>query len=159
MLRTILIAIIVLASIAVGQNFKTLENSQKFGQSISSKDTILVSALMNNPEKFIGKDVLVKGMITNVCKKRGCWMDLASDKEFQKVTIKVNDGEIVFPIEAKGKTAIAQGKFEVIELSKEQALKYLQHQADEQGKTFDPKSVTAPIKIYRIKGSGAEIEN
>ncbi|MBL7960769.1 DUF4920 domain-containing protein, partial [bacterium] len=85
------------------------------------------------------------------------WMELASDAEFQKIKIKVEDGEIIFPVTAKGKTARVEGVVESIELSKENALKYYEHQAEEKGGTFDPASVTGPVTIYQIRGTGAVI--
>ena len=48
---------------------------------------------------------MIEGLVVEVCKARGCWMQLASDKEFQTMKIKVKDGVMVFPMSAKGKTA------------------------------------------------------
>ena len=33
------------------------------------------------------------------------------NKEFETIRVKVKDGEIVFPMEAKGKTALVEGEF------------------------------------------------
>ena len=75
----------------------------------------------------------------------------------QKIKIKVKDGDIVFPVEAKGKTAIVEGTVYKIDLTKEEALNYYEHVAEEQGVAFDPSTVTGPVTIYQIKGLGAEI--
>ncbi len=124
-----------------------------------SFDTVTpVSEINNNPEKYLGKQVLIEGLIINVCAKRGCWMDIASDVPFEKIQVKVVDGEIVFPLEAKGKKARVEGVAEEIKLTKEQAIYMGKHRAEEQGTTFDPASVTGPVSFYRIKGLGAEIE-
>ncbi len=92
-----------------------------------------------------------------VCAKAGCWMEIASDQSEQKIKVKVNDGEIIFPMAATGKTAKVEGEVYKIELSLEQALGYQQHLAEEQGVPFDSSSVTGPMTIYQIKGLGAEI--
>jgi hypothetical protein len=84
-------------------------------------------------------------------------MELASDKAFETIKIKVKDGEIIFPLESRGKSALAQGKVEKIELSMEQTLKYLEHHAKEENKAFDPKSVKEALTIYRIRGTSARI--
>ena len=133
-------------------------DGKKYGSGISLKDTTNISDIMADPEKWVGKKVLVKGQIVDVCKKRGCWMELASDKEFQTIRIKVNDGEIVFPLQARGKTALAEGTVEKLELSLEQTINYYKHHAEEQGQEFDESSVKAPMKIYRIRGLGASIQ-
>ncbi|MBL7995495.1 DUF4920 domain-containing protein [bacterium] len=130
---------------------------EKFGKDLTLKETVKISVLMENMPQYLGKPVLVEGKIVDVCSKRGCWMELASDMEFQKIKIKVEDGEIIFPVTAKGKTARVEGVVESIELSKENALKYYEHQAEEKGSTFDPASVTGPVTIYQIRGTGAVI--
>lgn len=130
---------------------------EKYGKDLSLKETVKISTLTDHMTQYVGKTVLVEGKIVDVCSKRGCWMEIASDKEFQKIKIKVEDGEIIFPVTAKGKTAAVEGVVEAIELSKEDALKYYQHQAEEKGSSFDAASVTGPATIYQIKGVGAVI--
>ncbi len=70
----------------------------------------------------------------------------------------MDDGVIVFPMEAKGKKAVAEGTFTKIDLSKEQALEYQKHMAEEQKRPFDPKSVTGGMAVYQLKGQGATIQ-
>jgi len=85
-------------------------------------------------------------------------MDIASDEEFQKIKIKVKDGEIVFPMEAKGKTALVEGEVYEIKLTKEQAIEHGEHEAEEKGIKFDPSSIDGPVTLYQIKGIGAVIK-
>lgn len=129
-----------------------------YGKGISLSEKTLVSKIMDSPEKYEGKQVLVSGTIIEVCPKRGCWVDLSSDKEFEKIKIKVKDGEIVFPLSAKGSEALIEGIVEKLELTQEQAMKYQSHQAEEKGIEFDSTSITGPMKIWRIRGLGAEIK-
>lgn len=127
------------------------------GQVLSLDTVTAVSEINKNPEKYLGKNVLIEGLIIDVCAKRGCWMDIASDLPFEKIQVKVVDGEIVFPIETKGRTARVEGIVEEIKLTKEQAIRMGKHRAEEQGTQFDPSSVTGPVSFYRLKGLGAEI--
>ena len=131
--------------------------TEKLGKEITLKEKTSISKILDAPEEFIGKDVLVEGEILDVCAMAGCWMELKSDVENQKIKIKVKDGDIVFPVEAKGKTAIVEGTVYKIDLTKEEALNYYEHVAEEQGFAFDPSTVTGPVTIYQIKGLGAEI--
>jgi len=87
----------------------------------------------------------------------GCWMELKSDDGDRMIKVKVKDGEIVFPVEAKGSTALVEGKVYKIELTKEKAIEHFEHVAEEKGEKFDPSSITGPMTIYQIKGLGAEI--
>ncbi|MHC4822206.1 MAG: DUF4920 domain-containing protein, partial [Planctomycetota bacterium] len=91
------------------------------------------------------------------CEMRGCWMDIASDREFEKIQIKVDDGVIVFPMTAKGKSALVEGVVEVLELTHEEAIEAARHKAEEHGEEFDPSTVTGPETTYRIRGHGAVI--
>jgi hypothetical protein len=152
-----LLTLLLLTATLWSQNMSDEAAVKTYGEELTLTDTVLISQLMASPQAYIGKRVLVKGVITDVCKKRGCWISLASDAEYQEIVIKVTDGEIVFPVESRGKMAIAEGVFEAIELSLEQAQRYLAHRAEENGKAFDPSTVTGPITIYRIKGTGARI--
>lgn len=131
---------------------------KKLGKELTLKNKTKVSEILKKPESFVGKKVLIEGMVVDVCSKRGCWMEIASDKSFQKIKVKVNDGEIVFPMEAKGKTAKVEGTVYQIKMTKEQVIEKKTEEAKEKGKTFDPNSVKGPETIYQIKGLGAEIK-
>lgn len=145
--------LIICLFIATGVHAKTLE----LGEPLTLNTVIKVSEINNSPEQYIGKRVLIEGLIIDVCAARGCWMDIASDMPFEKIQVKVVDGEIVFPLEAKGKNARVEGTVEEMKLSKDQAIWMARHRAEEQGKTFDPATVTGPVTFYRIRGLGAEI--
>jgi hypothetical protein len=134
------------------------QNGKKYGNKITLKEKTSVSAIQENPEKYVGKTVLVEGLIVDVCESRGCWIDIASDKEFDKIKFKVDDGVIVFPMEAKGKMVLAEGVFEKLTQTKEQLIEQGLKHAKETGETFDPSSVTKGKTTYRIKGLGTVIK-
>lgn len=133
-------------------------DGKKYGKDITLKEKTKVSDILANPEKYVGKKVLIEGPVVDVCDKRGCWIDVGSDKQFEKIKVKVKDGEIVFPMEEKGKDAVVEGEVYKISLTKEQALERAKEEAKEHGTKFDPSSVTGPVTFYQIKGIGAEIK-
>ena len=128
----------------------------KLGKPLTGKEPMPLATLLAKPSDYIGKTVQVKGQITEVCQMMGCWLDLTND-EGQKLRIKVNDGEIEFPKDSAGKTAVAEGRFDKIELTKEQAIARAKEEAEDKGKKFDPASVKGPMTIYQIQGAGAVI--
>lgn len=134
------------------------EDGKKYGDGVTLKKATKISDILKNPKEYVGKKVMVSGTVVGVCEHKGCWIDIAGDKEFEKMKIKVNDGEIVFPLTAKGKQAMAEGTFEEINISKEQLIEMKKKQAEEHGTKFDPASVKGPMTIYRIKGTGAVIK-
>ena len=85
-------------------------------------------------------------------------MDINGKNPDEKIRVKVEDGVIVFPVEAKGKEALVEGEVEKLELTEKQARGWFKHVAEEKGEPFDSTSIQGAMTIYRIKGSGAEIE-
>ncbi|MFO0585557.1 MAG: DUF4920 domain-containing protein [Anaeromyxobacter sp.] len=129
-----------------------------YGAGVGKAQLVKISELTANPDRYVGKTVRVEGLVTDVCARRGCWMELAGDKEFQTMRIKVDDGEIVFPMTAKGKVAQAEGVFTKFEVPAERVLAMKQHEAEEKGVPFDPKTAKVePMVVYQIKGVGAVI--
>ena len=128
-----------------------------YGSEITLEEKTNISDILNSPEDYLDQTVLVEGEVLDVCKMMGCWMELESDVEGEKIKIKVKDGDIVFPVEAKGQTALVEGTVYKIELTQEEAAEYLEHIAEEQNEEFDSSAVTGPMTIYQIKGLGAEI--
>jgi hypothetical protein len=150
MIKNIFALIIFICAVSFAQ-------TEKLGKEISLSEKTKISDIINNPEDFVGKTVLVEGEVLDVCSAAGCWMELKSDAENGKIKIKVRDGDIVFPMAAKGKKALVEGTVYKIELSKEEAVEYYKHLAEEKGTEFDESTVTGPVTIYQIKGLGAEI--
>ena len=130
----------------------------QLGKPLTVKEPMPLATLMAKPADYVGKTVQVKGKIVEVCEMMGCWMDLVND-EGQKLRIKVNDGEIVFPKDASGKMAVAEGQFNKLELTKEQAIARAKEEAEEKKRKFDPASVKGPMTVYQIQGTGAVISN
>lgn len=129
-----------------------------YGEALTLAEVTPVSAILETPDQYIGERVLVEGMVVDVCEKKGCWVDIASDREFEKIQIKVEDGVIVFPLSARGKQALVEGVVEELQLTHEEAVEQARHRAEEQQVEFDPASVPpGPQTIYRIKGIGAVI--
>ncbi len=134
-------------------------DGQVFGKGLSGTETVTLSALMAAPDEYVGKTIRVEGLVVDVCEKRGCWMELAGDQEFQSIKVKVDDGVIVFPVDLKGKRAVAEGEFTKIVLSAEQQKARMEHEKQEHGNDHaagEPcEKDVKPGVIYMIKGTGA----
>ncbi len=130
----------------------------KLGKPLTAREPMTVSALLATPGDYLGKTVQVEGKIVEVCQMMGCWLDLTNN-EGQKIRIKVEDGDIVFPKDSPGKTVVAEGVFSKEELTREQAVARAQEEAKESGRKFDPASVKSGITVYQIQGTGAVIRS
>jgi hypothetical protein len=128
----------------------------KLGKPLMVKEPMPLATLLAHPGDYVGKTVQVKGKIVEVCQMMGCWLDLTNDAG-QKLRIKVNDGEIVFPKDGVGREVVAEGKFTKTELTREQAIAQAREEAEEKGTKFDPASVKGALTVYQIQGSGVVI--
>ncbi len=129
----------------------------KLGKPLALKEAVSIDKLVAAPEQYAGKTVQVKGTVRDVCKMMGCWMEIADPTSKKAVKIKVEDGDITFPATSVGKTAVAEGKFTKLELTKEQAIAQAKHEAEANNRKFDPASIQGPQTIYQIQGTGAVI--
>jgi hypothetical protein len=146
-------------------------DGKKYGEDLTLTDKTNISEILSKPDEFVGKKVLVEGLVVNVCEKRGCWMELASDKDYESIRIKVDDGVIVFPMEAKGEKAVVEGEVYSYNVEEEAAAcsdKAKSACSDEkmkgktsETKTTDAKSCCSKEKkvktVYQIKATGAVI--
>ncbi|MCE5307825.1 MAG: DUF4920 domain-containing protein [Acidobacteriales bacterium] len=145
----ILCALLVMTALAVADT--------PLGKPLTLKKVTPIAQLAGNPCDYAGKTVQAKGKVAEVCQKMGCWMNLVDPESGKMIRIKVKEGEIIFPKEAVGKMAVAEGTMVKLELTREQAVRMAKHEAEENGKPFDPGTVTGPRTIYQIKATGAVI--
>jgi len=138
---------------------ETSSEGKIYGEALSLTAGVSITELLADPAAFEGQNVHVEGMVTDVCAKRGCWFEMAGEGTGEKLRFKVEDGVMVFPMDAKGRYAVAEGTVVVNQLTLEETLEHLAHQAEEQGAEFDPSSVTEPLRIVRLDGSGAVIRD
>ena len=86
--------------------------AKTFGVAPSLSDVTPIAQVLATPSEFEGRTVRVEGVVTSVCSEMGCWMALApgDTPNGSGVLVKVDDGVIVFPVSAKGKTRRGPGR-------------------------------------------------
>jgi hypothetical protein len=147
------------------------DGATMYGEGVTIQDAVPISRLIAEPETFVGQKVRVDGVITGVCKKRGCWMQVTNPDTGEGVRIKVEDGVIVFPYTSMGQPVSAEGIFEAVPLTPEQAAARASeeqqaashsHPAGEPCERGLPAKTgcDAPVQdntVYLIRGTGAVI--
>ncbi len=142
-----------------------------YGEGLTIRDAVPISRLIGEPEAFVGQKVRVDGVITGVCKKRGCWIQVTNPDTGEGIRIKVEDGVIVFPYEAMGQPVSAEGIFEAVPLTPEQAAARSAQEQQQASHTHPPgepcdkglpakTGCDAPVQnntVYLIRGTGAVI--
>lgn len=83
--------------------------SESYGIGIGSRHSVPAATLMQHPELYSGKPVVVQGTIAEVCPKRGCWMKLRDGERELQVTFK--DGSFTMPLDCAGREARISGVF------------------------------------------------
>lgn len=144
-------------------------DGKKYGDDLTLKETTKVSEILEHPEKYEGKKVLIEGTIVDVCPTRGCWINVSSDKGYETIKVKVNDGEIVFPMEAKGKTALVEGEVYSFIPAIQEEHKHAESEKIEKANKAECGDKTAEggccsgetkvTKVYQIKGLGAVVKS
>jgi len=133
-------------------------SSQTLGAGVTLTESTPIDTLLDAPDDHLGAKVRVEGTVAEVCEMAGCWMELRAGEGERTLRVKVQDGEIVFPIAARGRRAIAEGEFEAIEMTREKYVDWRQHVADENDLEFDPESIgEGPFRVLQIRGTGAEV--
>lgn len=131
-----------------------------YGELSDNKSIYDIAELIINKNTHLNETVKVEGLISEVCPMRGCWLELKTIDGSYKIRAKVTDGDIVFPLSAKGKSIVAEGKFSILELNKEQALNWKKHLAEEKGRSLDSNEmILNPNDLfeYRLNTVGAII--
>ena len=150
-LSLVAVALVVCAAAGVAAQEK------KFGKALTLTEVTKVSDIYATPEKYNGTRVQVQGPIVDVCADMGCWLAIGSDKEFQTIRFKVEDGVMVFPMSTKGMNAKVEGILSVELLTEAQQIAQGEEMAREKKTTFDPKTVKGPKTSIQIKGEGAVV--
>lgn len=104
--------------------------------------------VLKDPGKYSGKLVRLSGTISDVCKKKGCWMILGEGE--RSVRVKFEDYAFFVPKDSASKQAVVEGTLEAVELSDEE----VEHLASEAGKS--PGSIRK--KAVQMTATGVLIE-
>jgi hypothetical protein len=149
-MKQLLCSALALSSIAFAADLK-------LGKPLTISEPVAVGVLLDNPSPSVDKVVQVKGKVTEVCEAMGCWMNLTDDAG-HLLRIDVGDAsDIVFPKDSVGKTAIAEGKLQKLEMSRAQVVAMAREEAQENHRKFDAKKIKSGKTIYQIAGQGAVI--
>ena len=151
-------------------SFSAFAEEMALGKPLTVKEKTELSAILEAPEEFLGKQVLVEGLIIKVCPSRGCWIDIIGEKSPEKIRVKVLDGEIVFPLEIKGRNVLVEGMVYKIVYDKEGHIildtsdlgqQEKKHSAGEKHDEQEHSKDSADdedIVVYQIRGLGAVVK-
>ena len=151
---------IFLSFILFSCNLNYNQSISLYGDDFNYDSIQSIPSLINNANQFLDKQIVTEGKIVDVCPMKGCWIEIKDSDSDQIIRVKVQDDVIIFPQDSKEKKVIVNGVFTKIEFTKDQAIKWKIHLAEEKGLKLEESDVTldsSDLIEYRIKGLGAKI--
>lgn len=103
-----------------------------FGQATTAENAISVDelyAIMNSKKEQKEMTVKLKGVVTQVCEKEGCWIKVKSPNG--SMMVKMKDHKFLVPLVLNGKTIVIDG----IADEKLTSVEQLRHFAEDAGKS------------------------
>lgn len=131
------------------------KDGKHFGAIITSDNAITYDALMPKMASIDSMPAKVKGTVSSVCQKKGCWMTIVSDqsgKPDMRVTFK--DYAFFMPKDLAGKKVVVDG-FAFVETT---SVADLRHYAQDAGKTqAEIDAITQPKRELSFEAKGVVI--
>jgi hypothetical protein len=123
---------------------------EDFGAGITLSEASDLGEVLSDPAKYAETPILLRGRISDVCQKKGCWLVLADGDH--RVRIRFADYGFFVPKDCHGKRAYAEGRVEVETLSEQEARHYA---AESIG--GDPSAIRGPEEVVSFTATGVRI--
>ena len=126
----------------------------KRGAAIGNSEKVSLNTVLKDPSKFVGKSVLVEGVVVRSCKSEGCWAEVAENKDSKSIRIKMKDHQFFIPLQSAGATARVEGTVQVKTLSKEQ----VDHMINDDGAKFPNRNADGTVTEISFEATGIELK-
>ncbi len=155
-MKKIFFLLIALATVSVGMAQPPDVPADKgtyFGKKFLFKNVTQVDGLKAKMNEKANADksvpVTVRGVVSNVCTKEGCWIKLQS--ESGDMMVKMKDHSFLVPVALKGKTVVVNGTAK----QKVTTVDQLKHYAEDAGKPqAEIDAITEPQKEVILDATG-----
>ena len=96
-----------------------LPSVTKHGAPIAADaERVAFADVLKEPQKFAGKSVVIEGVAVRVCKKEGCWMEIAPRAGAETVRATFKNHAFFVPKDADGQKFRAVGEFSIKKLDR-----------------------------------------
>ena len=136
---------------------KNKGDGKAFGEKVTAKDAVTYDAMLEKMSKA-GKidNVKVTGTVEAVCKAKGCWMNISSDKGAPSMFVKFKDYGFFMPKDLAGKKVVMVGNA----FKETTTVDELRHFAEDAGKSKeDIAKITQPKEDIKFMATGVLILN
>ena len=125
----------------------------KRGDLVGKAKTVSLAKVLKKPGSYVGKTVLVEGVIVRSCKMEGCWMELAPAKDAKSVRVTFKNHAFFIPLDAAGMKAKVEGMISVKTLSKAE----VDHLINEDGAKFENRNPDGTVTEISFEAIGVEL--
>ncbi|WP_332028467.1 DUF4920 domain-containing protein, partial [Kaistella sp.] len=101
------------------------------------------------------ENVAVKGKVTDVCDKKGCWLTVETDDN-EKFFVKMKDYAFFVPTALKGKNIVLEGSAETKIISVDEQKHYAE---DAKKSQAEINAITKPQEEIRFVANGIKVVN
>jgi hypothetical protein len=125
-----------------------------FGTPISNTASEDLAAVLREPDRFAGKNVVVSGHVRSACSRMGCWMELASgtDPSTPACRVTLHGSGFFVPKDSAGSEARVEGKLKVVTVSAGHAA-----HLEEEGAKVAGKGADGSAREVQLVASGVEL--
>lgn len=91
-----------------------------YGEPLPDGEQVELARILQNPESYTGRDLLVEGDVKRACSKKGCWMELSPSGSDGSLSCRVTFKDYGFfvPTNSPGKRARLVGQVSTKTLSR-----------------------------------------
>ncbi|MFQ5501788.1 MAG: DUF4920 domain-containing protein [Phycisphaerae bacterium] len=152
--RWILWSVVALAGLMTGCTSKYADFGNPMKADVSK--VVPVAKVIADCDRYDGQTLRVKGLVSSVCAKKGCWLRMkgggGDESVFVKFTCPV-EGRLI-PMDAVGHEVMVEGTLKVEEISEADA----RHYAEDSGKPATViASIVGPQKQVRMMAPAARV--
>ena len=121
-----------------------------FGEKINDNGAESLDAVISQLVEKEEIETKIKGTVTSVCKKKGCWMTVESEAG-EEIFVKFKDYGFFMPLECEGQEVIMRGKAYTEITSVDE----LRHYAEDEGKSKEEiEKITEPSTELKFMSDG-----
>ncbi len=154
-MKQLFFLLIIFFSLSAFAQTKPATKGAKYGAGTTAKGALEVNLLeekLVTAEKYTGK---VKGTVSKVCEKKGCWMTLAQT-DGEGIMIRFKDYKFFIPKDIVGKDVVLEGIAQRTTTSVED----LRHYAEDAGKSKEEiEKIVSPKTAIEFIAKGVLVVN
>ena len=121
-----------------------------YGEKIDDDGAESLDAVISQLKEKEEIETTIKGTVTSVCKKKGCWMSVQSEAG-EEIFVKFKDYGFFVPLDCEGQEVIMRGKA-YTEITTVDELK---HYAEDEGQSKEEiEKITEPLSELKFMSDG-----